>query len=93
MKTIKLKHGECLLVPCVFHENIQVPFLQNKYVEEKTLRNWFDNQFPKKQLTRILIRHLFASHHGNIVRGLKPESIRLICGGKRNWAISWEWNG
>ena len=91
MERIELKHGQLCSNIVVYYERVQIRFIPNKYVEEKTLRNWFEYRFPKKQLTNLLIKHLFAAHHGDVARGLKKGSISLIQDCSGDWAIQWEW--
>lgn len=93
MKTVEgLKHGWMSSSVYVINavNAVHIKFTPHFYVEEKTLQNWFKHQFPKKRLTKLVIKHLFASHQGNVAKRLDKDSITLRyynCG----WVIEWMW--
>lgn len=47
----------------------------NKYVEFKTMENWFQHRFPKNKIFKWLKNHLNASHHSDEAKRLTSAVI------------------
>ena len=54
---------------------ITLKIYPNRWVEEKTMENWFKHRFPRNKVMRWMQSHLTASHCSDEARRLTGEVV------------------